>query len=122
MMRFNRVCLLVLDACGVGELPDAEAYGDAGSNTLGHCAEAVGGLKMPTMGRMGLGNIIPIRGIPETSSPKAYMPNWPSNRPEKIPLLDIGSLPTYQSQAFPLYPNGFRKRLSMNSFVNRSGR
>jgi phosphopentomutase len=122
MMRFNRVCLLVLDACGVGELPDAEAYGDAGSNTLGHCAEAVGGLKMPTMGRMGLGNIIPIRGIPETSSPKAYygkLAEQSAGKDSTIGHWELAGLISHKP--FPLYPNGFPKEI-IDEFVRKTGR
>ena len=54
---------MVLDACGVGALPDAGAYGDAGSNTLVHLAEQVGGLRLPAMERLGLGSIVPIAGV-----------------------------------------------------------
>ena len=46
-----RACVIVLDAVGAGELPDAADYGDAGSNTLRHLADAVGGLRLPTLGR-----------------------------------------------------------------------
>ena len=51
----RRAFVVVADACGVGELPDAAAYGDAGANTLGHVAEAVGGLDLPVLGALGLG-------------------------------------------------------------------
>ena len=54
-MSGRRAFVVVLDACGVGELPDAADYGDAGSNTLGHLAEAVGGLDLPVLQRLGLG-------------------------------------------------------------------
>ena len=47
--------MLVIDACGVGALPDAARYGDEGTNTLAHLAEAVGGLDLPTLGALGLG-------------------------------------------------------------------
>ena len=59
----KRAVILVLDGVGAGEAPDADAYGDAGSNTLGNLAEAVGGLNLPAMEACGLGNIAPIRGI-----------------------------------------------------------
>ena len=61
-----------MDACGVGALPDADAYGDAGSNTLGHLAERVGGLDLPTLQRLGLGNIIPIEGVPPADDPVVH--------------------------------------------------
>ena len=55
----RRATVVVMDACGVGALPDAAAYGDAGSNTLVHLAAEVGGLQLPTLGRLGLGSIVP---------------------------------------------------------------
>lgn len=60
----RRAFVVVLDACGVGALPDAADYGDAGTNTLGHLAEAAGGLALPTLQRLGLGSILPLRGVP----------------------------------------------------------
>ncbi|HEY8866601.1 MAG TPA: DNA-formamidopyrimidine glycosylase family protein, partial [Solirubrobacteraceae bacterium] len=53
----RRAFVVVLDACGAGELPDAAAYGDAGANTLGHLASAVGGLRLPALERLGLGSV-----------------------------------------------------------------
>ena len=61
-IKINRVFLIVLDSVGVGALPDAAAYGDEGANTLGHVAERCGGLKLPNLGKLGLGNILPVRG------------------------------------------------------------
>lgn len=69
---FNRIHLIVLDSVGIGEAPDAEAFGDKGSDTLGHIAEAVGGLNMPNMERLGLGNIKAAEGISPVTSPEAY--------------------------------------------------
>src|ERR687894_1358599 len=66
----RRAAVIVLDACGVGALPDADAYeGDAGSNTLGHLAERVGGLDLPVLGRLGLGSILPLRGVAPAPEP-----------------------------------------------------
>ncbi|MHB8694153.1 MAG: phosphopentomutase [Solirubrobacteraceae bacterium] len=53
-----------MDACGVGALPDAADYGDQGANTLGHLAELVGGLELPTLQKLGLGSILPLLGVP----------------------------------------------------------
>ncbi len=64
MPPFNRVVVIVLDSCGVGEAPDAERYGDLGASTLPHVARACGGLRLPVMGRLGLGRIAPIDGVP----------------------------------------------------------
>src|SRR5215211_3505463 len=64
-----RAAVIVMDACGVGALPDADEYGDAGANTLGHLSERVGGLHLPTLQRLGLGSIIPIEGVPPAEHP-----------------------------------------------------
>ena len=61
--------MVVLDACGVGALPDAADYGDAGTNTLGHLASAAGGLSLPVMQRLGLGSIISLEGVPPAEQP-----------------------------------------------------
>ena len=67
--RGRRAVVVVLDACGAGALPDADAYGDAGADTLGHLAEVVGGLDLPVLGGLGLGSILPLRGVPPAASP-----------------------------------------------------
>ncbi len=61
--------MVVLDACGVGELEDSGLYGDAGANTLGHLAVAAGGLDLPTLGRLGLGSILELEGVPPARHP-----------------------------------------------------
>ena len=58
-----------MDACGVGALPDAADYGDAGTNTLGHLAQLAGGLELPTLQALGLGSIVPLEGVPPTPTP-----------------------------------------------------
>jgi phosphopentomutase len=67
----RRAFVIVIDACGAGELPDAADYGDTGTNTLGHVAEAAGGLDLPVLGRLGLGDVIPLDGVP--SSPERVL-------------------------------------------------
>lgn len=64
MTQITRAVLIVLDGVGAGENPDAHAYGDEGASSLEHCAQAVGGLALPNLGRLGLGNITPILGTP----------------------------------------------------------
>ena len=64
----KRAVIIVLDGVGAGEAPDAESYGDSGSNTLGHIAEAMGGLDLPTMTACGLGNIAPFNGVAQKKS------------------------------------------------------
>jgi phosphopentomutase len=104
----RRATVVVLDACGVGELPDAADYGDAGSNTLAHLAEQVGGLRVPTLARLGLGSIVPLAGVPPASGvPSIYgrlRPLGPGKESTTGHWELMGVVP---SRALPTYPNGF---------------
>ena len=73
-----KVILIVLDSVGSGEAPDSAEFGDAGSATLQHIAQAVDGLELPTLQKLGAGNIpallphgIPIQGCPAAARPTA---------------------------------------------------
>jgi phosphopentomutase len=68
----SRAAVVVLDACGVGAAEDAGAYGDADADTLGHLAAAVGGLEVPTLGRLGLGSIVALEGVPAAEDPMLH--------------------------------------------------
>ncbi len=68
----RRAFVIVLDACGAGELPDSADYGDAGANTLGHVAEAAGGLDLPHLQRLGLGSALPLHGCPPADAPVVH--------------------------------------------------
>jgi len=68
-MRIQRVFLLILDGVGVGALPDAAQYHDVGSNTLSNTAKQVHGLNLPNLQKLGLGNIIRIKGVPAEENP-----------------------------------------------------
>src|SRR5436190_321574 len=68
----RRAFVIVIDACGAGELPDSAEYGDAGANTLGHVAEASGGLELPVLTRLGLGDIMPLKGAPPVPDPVVH--------------------------------------------------
>ncbi len=61
--------MLVIDGCGAGALPDAARYGDEGANTLAHLAQALGGLRLPSMQALGLGCILPLAGVPPSANP-----------------------------------------------------
>ncbi len=69
--HLKKAIVIVLDGVGIGEMPDADLYGDCGSNTLGNTAEAVGGLSLPSLQKMGLGNIYPVKGVEQESAPSA---------------------------------------------------
>ena len=75
--------MIVLDAVGAGALPDAAAYGDEGSDTLGNVSRAVGGLDLPNLEALGLGNIEPLEGCP----PQAGAPA-PKMTPERMPPIN----------------------------------
>jgi phosphopentomutase len=68
---YQRVFFLVLDSMGIGALPDADAFGDAGAHTLGHIAAAMGGLKIPNLEQMGIGNISALQGVDSVKRPTA---------------------------------------------------
>lgn len=72
MKKFNRVFLTVLDSVGIGALNDAKEYGDEGANTLCNIAKATGGLNLPNMQKMGLGNIEKIDGVKSVKNQIAY--------------------------------------------------
>jgi phosphopentomutase len=98
---------VVLDACGVGELPDAAGYGDAGSNTLGHLAEQVGGLRLPALERLGLGSVVPLLGVAPAVGPAVFgrlRPLGPGKESTTGHWELMGVVP---SRALPTYPDGF---------------
>jgi len=68
----RRAFVVVIDALGAGAEPDAADYGDAGAHTLRHLADAVGGLELPALQRLGLGNLGPVRGVPRSTDPALH--------------------------------------------------
>lgn len=76
MEKFKRIFVVVLDSLGVGAMPDAVQFGDAGANTLGHIADyryrKGQPLRIPILEKMGIGNILPLNGVGSTPSPLAY--------------------------------------------------
>ena len=106
--RDRRAFVVVLDACGVGALPDASQYaGDEGSNTLAHLAEDAGGLDLPVMGSLGLGSILPLEGVPPAAHPGVHgrlHPLGPGKESTTGHWELMGVVPT---AALPTYPHGF---------------
>lgn len=104
----RRVFVVVLDACGVGALPDAADYGDAGTNTLGHLAEHVGGLDLPCLEALGLGCVTAIEGVPPAAAPAAVHGRLHPVGPGKDSTSGhwelMGVVPP---SAPPTYPDGF---------------
>lgn len=107
-MDIERVMIVVLDGVGAGELPDAALYGDAGSSTLVHTAQAVGGLKAPTMQRLGLGNILPIQGLPPADPPQGCYGRMREQSPGKDSVTGHWEMMgIVLDRPFPTYPHGF---------------
>ena len=104
----RRAFVVVVDACGVGALPDAAEYGDAGANTLAHLADAVGGLDLPALGRLGLGSIVALKGVPPVDEPAAIHGRLHPLGPGKDSTTGhwelMGVVPPH---APPTYPEGF---------------
>ncbi|MES1246518.1 MAG: phosphopentomutase [Actinomycetota bacterium] len=117
-----RACVIVLDAVGAGELPDASQYGDEGSNTLANVAKAVGGLDLPTMEALGLGNVEPLEGCP----PQPGAPAVCGRLLEKSKGKDTTTghwelMGIVTAQPFPTYPHGFPHDV-IDPFMHRTGR
>lgn len=68
MPALERAIVIVLDGVGVGQAPDADRYGDVGANCLTNTAKAIGGLALPALGSLGIGNVTPVEGTPPTSA------------------------------------------------------
>jgi phosphopentomutase len=103
--------VLVIDACGVGALPDAAAYGDEGTCTLGHLAQANGGLDLPAMGALGLGRIVPVEGVPASEGPAIHGRLAPLG-PGKDSITGHWELMGVTLRApLPTYPKGFPPKL-----------
>lgn len=104
----RRAIVIVLDSVGVGALPDAKAYGDAGANTLANTAKVVGGLKLPNLGALGLGNIVRIDGVPPARSPRACHGKMRELSAGKDTITGHWELMGIVTpKPFPTYPAGF---------------
>jgi phosphopentomutase len=119
---FSRIICIVLDGVGVGEAPDAQAYGDAGSNSVGNTARAVGGLHLPNLGRMGLGNICDIAGVPPTGTPAACFGTLTPRAPGKDSTSGHWELMgLVLDRPMPTYAHGFPAEV-IEAFEKATGR
>lgn len=126
-----RAVLIILDSCGIGEAPDAGDYGDVGSATIPHVAAAVGGLRLPALQSLGLGNIPalrgapPIEGVPPSPSPLASYGAMEERSEGKDTVTghwEIGGLVMHPGFAlFPPDPPSFPTEL-VSEFERRTGR
>jgi phosphopentomutase len=117
-----RACVIVLDAVGAGELPDAEEYGDVGSNTLGNVARAVGGLDLPNLEALGLGNVMELNGArPQPGAPAVAGRLLERSKGKDTTTGHWELMGIVTPTAFPLYPHGFPDDV-VDPFMNQTGR
>ena len=109
----RRVIIIVLDGCGMGAMPDAAAYGptDPTSATLQHVAEAVGGLRLPTLERLGLGNVAAIQGVSPVQAAGGWgrMAEASAGKDSVTGHWELMGIVT--ELPFPTYPDGFPRAL-----------
>lgn len=112
MKPFKKIHVVVMDSVGIGEAPDADEFGDVGSDTLGHIAEAMGGLTMPTLESFGLSNIRELKGISKVDEPKAYFGKMQEASVGKDTMTGHWELMGLNiDKPFKVYPNGFPNEL-----------
>src|SRR6516165_11101210 len=117
-----RACVIVLDAVGAGALPDAAEFGDDGSDTLGNVARAVGGLDLPNLEALGLGNVEPLEGCPPMTGAPAVAGRLLERSKGKDTTLGHWELMgIITPQALPTYPHGFPFEV-IDPFMHRTGR
>lgn len=111
---------LVLDGVGIGAQPDADRYGDAGSDTLGHVC-TVARPSLPNLARLGLGCITPLDGVPAAAQPLAHfgrMREISAGKDSTTGHWELAGLRL--NQPFPTYPNGFPSEV-IEAFVEKTG-
>jgi phosphopentomutase len=119
--HFDRVIWIVLDSVGIGELPDAAAYGDVGRDTLGHIARSRP-LKIPNLVRLGLANIKPLANLTPAANPAGSYGKGATVSPGKDTTTGHWEMAgIWLEQAFPVYPHGFPKSL-IEEFERQIGR
>jgi phosphopentomutase len=122
MTELKRAVLVVLDGVGAGANPDASAYGDEGASSLEHCAQAIGGLALPQLGKIGLGNITPIMGTPPTDHALGAYGRMAEAAAGKDSITGHWEMTGVVLQKpLPTYPHGFPADL-VNEFEQAIGR
>jgi len=118
----KRAVILILDGVGIGEAPDAAAYGDVGSDTLGNVARACGGLHLPRLERLGLGNIRPIQGLARRGDAAGA---WGTMRPASAGKDSTSGhweiAGVHIERGFPTFPDGFPPEV-IEAFARETGR
>jgi len=118
---FRRVFVIVIDSLGVGALPDAAAYGDQGSNTLGNIAARVP-LRIPNLCALGISRVVPLAGLPPAGAPLGAYGRMAEVSPGKDSVTGHWELMGLQiARAFPTFPDGFPED-AMREYERRIGR
>ncbi|HKJ04934.1 MAG TPA: phosphopentomutase [Geopsychrobacteraceae bacterium] len=118
---FNRTILIILDGVGIGELPDAADYGDAGCATLQHVAERVDGLKLPHLQQLGLGRIASLAGMSPVAAPMAgwgRMKQLSAGKDSVVGHWELAGV--VQEQPFATFPDGFPREV-IDAFTKMTG-
>ncbi len=117
--RFKRVCLMVLDSAGIGEMPDAADWGDAGADTLGHILESRK-VNIPNLKAMGLGNITPLKGLAPVGEPTGSFGKCTLKSDGKDTTTGHWEMAgIILKQGFPKFPDGFPLRI-IDEFVRQA--
>ena len=118
----RRAVILVLDGVGAGDAPDAARFGDEGANTLSNTARAVGGLELPHLRALGLGNVVKIEGTPPLASPQASFGLMQERSAAKATLAGHWEMMgIILGEALPTYPEGFPEEI-VARFEGETGR
>ena len=118
----KRAAIIVLDGVGIGAAPDADRYGDVGSDTLGNLSRAVGGLVLPNLQRAGLGNIARLEGVdPSVPAQAAWGRLLPQSAGKDSTTGHWEIAGVHLARPFPTYPAGFPKEV-IDAFAARTGR
>jgi phosphopentomutase len=118
----RRAVIVVLDGVGAGDAPDAVEYGDEGANTLGNTARAVGGLDLPNLQNLGLGNVAEIEGVPAEESPRASHGLMVELSAAKATLAGHWEMMgLILEDPLPTYPEGFPEEI-IHRFEEETGR
>lgn len=122
MTQVSQVILIVLDSAGVGDAPDADVYGDAGSNTIGNIAQTMGGLNVPNMAALGLGHLGRFQGVPPVERPSGAYGRLTEISAGKDTTTGHWELAGCSlTKAFPTFPRGFPAEF-VRAYEQRIGR
>src|SRR3990172_10855227 len=107
-MEKKRFIIVVADSAGGGAQPDARAYGDEGSDTIGNTSRAVGGLHLPNLGKLGLGNLTEVAGVPPEPLPRGFFGKMQERSQGKDTITGHWEMMGIVLQeGFRVFPHGF---------------